>query len=151
MSLQLRNKWISRILFALFFLATGMLLSCGILVLWFATYPDTGDPKNIYYVLWKHGLNDNMNLDNALESMVGDRHSERLVVGLTKEQLKSRFRTTRTYEEVGPYYQKCDTPNGLGVRSVQPPGREVVFLRDSQYMVVLQNDRAVDLVLCKGY
>ena len=128
-----------------------MLLSFCIFAMWLATYPGTADPKNIYYVLWKHGLNENMNLDHALETMVGDSHPERLVVGLTKEQLKDRFRMIRTYEEVGPYYQKCDTPLGSGVRAVQPSGREVVFLRDSSYMVVLQNGLATNLILCKGY
>ena len=56
---------------------------------WASAYPD-GDPKNIKYVCWKAGLY-RMNLDTATGTMIGDAGRDRLVIGLTKAQLRSRF------------------------------------------------------------
>jgi hypothetical protein len=85
---SIRNLWLRRIAFALFFMGVGAILSLGVLVTWLNTYPDDVDPKNIYYVLWKHGLNNNMNIDSALVAMSHDVWPVRRVQGLTKEQLK---------------------------------------------------------------
>jgi hypothetical protein len=90
-----------------FFVAVGVVLSVGVLVGWLATYPDDVDPKNIYYVLWKHGLNNNINIDSALVAMSHDVWAVRRVQGLTTDQLKARFGYVRTLEEVMPYYRAC--------------------------------------------
>ncbi len=50
-----------------------MLLSFGMFVAWIVLYPEDQDPKNIDYVLWKHGLNQNMNLDHAIAGMTHDK------------------------------------------------------------------------------
>jgi hypothetical protein len=151
MSLNAGNKWISRLTFAMFFVAIGMMFSFGIFVFWVTAYPEEYDPKNIDYVLWKHGLNKNMNLDDAVGAMTHDAWSERLVVGLTKAQLKTRFGEVRTLKEARPYLQGCDNNQAVGELGVHPAGGEVVFLRNSDWMVILESGRAVDLVLCKGY
>jgi len=130
----------------------GMFLSWGIFMFWVTGYPDGSDPKNIDYVLWTHGLNKNMNLDDAVGTMTHDVWSERLVVGLSKEQLKGRFGYIRTFNEARPYDQSCYTTGGtVGELGVRPDGKEAVYLRDSDYMVLLDKDIAVDLVLCKGF
>lgn len=77
--------------------------------------------------------------------------------GLTKEQLKARFGYIRTLGEVTPYYQACYfTPGvfteGNAVRAeIAAKSEDAFFLRDSPWMVVMKNGKAVELVLCKGY
>ena len=65
----IQNPWLKRIAFALFFVVVGVILSFGAFLVWLGTYPDNVDPRNIYYVLWKHGLSNNMNLDDALVAL----------------------------------------------------------------------------------
>lgn len=107
MNLSIRNLRLRRIAFAALFVAVGVVLSFGVLAIWLGTYPDDVDARNIYYVLWKHGLNNNMNFDYALGAMIGDASRVRQVQGLTKDQLKDRFGYIRTLGEVAPYYQAC--------------------------------------------
>ena len=157
MESSIRNPWIRRIAVALFLVGIGLILSFGVLVTWLRTYPDDVDPKNIYYVLWKHGLNNNMNLDSALGAMSHDTWPVRQVQGLTKGQLKERFGYVRTLAEVTPYYQACYfspgafTPGDAGRAEIAAKVEDAFFLRDSPWMVVMKNGRAADLVLCKGY
>lgn len=152
MNLSIRNLRLRRIAFGLFFVAVGVMLSFGALVAWMGTYPDNVDRKNIYYVLWKHGLNNNMNLDYALSAMIHDVQRERQVQGLTKDQLKSRFGYIRTLAEVTPYYRACySTPGGAGRAETQGQSEDAIFRRDSPWMVVMKNGKSVDLILCKGY
>ena len=135
-----RNQFLRKLAFALCYVAVGVLLSFGALAGWLAAYPDDVDAKNIYYVLWKRGLNDNMNLDSALVAMSHDVWPVKLVRGLTTDQLRSRFGELRTPEQATPYLRACRGEN-----------KDVVFLRDSPWMAVMKNGRAVDLILCKGY
>jgi hypothetical protein len=140
-----------------FFIAVGLGVSLGVLAAWLTTYPDDVDPKNVDHVLWKRGLNNNMNLDNALVAMSHDVWPQRRVEGLTKDQLKERFGYVRTLAEVTPYYQACYfspqnfTPGDAGRSEMAAKVEDAVFLRDSPWMVVMKNGRAADLVLCKGY
>ena len=134
-----------RLASAVVLLAIGMVLALSIIALWMETYPESEDPKNIYYVLWKHGLNGNMNLDHALSAMTHDSWAVNRVQGLSREQLVTRFGYVRTLEQARPYLRVCyEMQFGSGAHN------EVVFLRDSNWMVVLENERAVNLVLCKG-
>lgn len=152
MSLRLDHLYVRRITFALFFVAVGVILSTGLVVGWMQTYPDQSDPKNIYYVLWKHGWNSNMNLESALAAMTHDTWPVRRVQGLSQEQLKARFGFIRTLDEAAPYLRACySTPDSAGREETHGNKTDVVFLRDSPWMVVLKNGRAVDLILCKGY
>jgi hypothetical protein len=152
-----KKTWLRRIAFAAFFTGVGVILSLLLLYAWLDTYPDDVDPKNIYYVLWKHGLNNNMNIDSALVAMSHDAWSVRRVEGLTKDQLKARFGYLRTLGEVAPYYQACYftpgtfTPGNAGRAEIASNSEDALFLRDSPWMVLMKNGKAVDLVLCKGY
>ena len=132
-------------------IGVGILLSYGFFMYWVTQYPEGFDPKNIDYVLWTHGLNRNMNLDDAVAAMTHDVWSVRLVKGLTRDQLRSRFGYIRELREATPYLQLCDSPEAVGELGVHPQSKEVVFLRDSPWMVILDHEKAVDLVLCKGY
>jgi hypothetical protein len=145
-----KGRWLQRIAFAAFFVGIGIVVSLGVLVAWLETYPDSGDPKNIYYVLWKHGLNNKIDIDSALGAMSHDAWPVRRVQGLTRDQIKERFGYVRTLDETTPYLRACDsTP--LSQAETRGNREDVVFLRDSAWMVVIQNGKAVDLILCKGY
>jgi hypothetical protein len=134
-----------------FLVGLGVLLSYVFFIEWVKLYPQDYDPKNIEYVLWKHGLNQNMNLDHALGGMTHDTWAVKLVQGKTKEQLTERFGTIRTYNQARPYDQYCaNFPETVGELGVHAKGKEVVMLRDSDWLVILDKGKAVDLVLCKG-
>ena len=123
----------------------GMCLSFGMFMHWVESYPDDYDPKNIDYVLWTHGLNRNMNLDHAIAGMTHDTFPDRLVKGLTKDQLTSRFGYIRQLQDMSPYYQGCPSAGG------HPIEKEVVFIRDGPWMAIMDKGKAADLILCKGY
>lgn len=132
--------------------ALGVLLSLASFLFWVTAYPEDYDPKNIDYVLWKHGLNENMNLDHAVGGMTHDTWAVRLVSGLTVDQLRSRFGFVRTLKEARPYDQLCYTqPSAIGQNGVHVESKDVLFLRNSDWMVILDQGKAVGLVLCKGY
>jgi hypothetical protein len=135
---------------AAFFVASVALLSVAAFAIWRITYPDPWDPKNIYYVLWKHGLDKKVNLDYALGAMTGDASRDKLVLGFSEAQLTSRFGYVKQMKEVAPYYQRCFTDYS-GYRGGATAGEKAIFLRNSWWMVVLKGDVASDLVLCKGY
>jgi hypothetical protein len=152
-----KKTWFRQIAFAAFFTGVGVILSLLVLYTWLNAYPDDVDPKNIYYVLWKHGLNTNMNPDSALAAMSHDAWPIRRVEGLTKDELKARFGYIRTLGEVTPYYQACYftpgtfTPGNAGRDEIAAKSENAFFLRDSPWMVVMKNGKTADLVMCKGY
>jgi hypothetical protein len=128
---------------SLSFVALGVFLSCCYLVAWIKVYPEDVDPKNLEYVLWTNGLNPNMNLDHALDAMTHDRYPERLVYGLSKQQLRDRF---------GYLLAPGTNPRGCYAWGNPSPGngKETVTLRDSRWVVLMDHDKAVDLRICKG-
>jgi hypothetical protein len=149
---SLKSTRIRGLSFAALFLGAAILLSLGIFATWTITYPDPFDPKNIHYVFWKHGLNRRMDLDSALVAMSHDTLGSKLVEGLTREELRGRFGYMRTFDEVTPYLRECyTTPGSAGDAETHGNKENVVFLRNSPWMVVMQNGRATDLILCKGY
>ncbi len=133
-------------------LGVTVVLLLGVYIGWVALYPEESDPKNIHYVLWKHGLSRNINLDSAVGGMTADTQPVNMVRGMSKEQLNTRFGYLRTIDQVTPYLRECYTlPTTSGELGVSANGKEVVFLRNSWWMVILDHGKAVDLVLCKGY
>lgn len=95
----MNRRWLASTAFALFFTAAGALLSWCVFLFWVSDYPNADDPKNIDYVLWKHGLNKNMNLDAALRAMTHDSWPIERVAGLSEEQLQNRFGYIRAASE----------------------------------------------------
>ena len=136
------KQWLLRACFAAFFIVIGVCMSCYAFLHWVRSYPDAIDPKNIDYVLWKNGLNRNMDLGKALVAMSED-DPLHLIKGMTKDQLAKKFGYVVAYEDAGSYLRKCFTHPA--------PGREVVFLRSSPLAVTLENGVATRIVLCKGY
>ncbi len=135
---------------AVIIVSAATLLVVGIS--WLALYPEEYDPKNMHYVLWKHGLSEHINLDNAVGGMTHDTSAVNIVKGMSKEQLNHRFGFIRTLDQVTPYLRECYKLSGTaGELGVPANGKEVVFLRNSWWMVILDDGKAVDLVLCKGY
>jgi hypothetical protein len=111
------------------------------LLLWEATYPDRYDPKNLHYLAWKYHLLP-MDPHRALSIMTHDQYSERLVLGKTKAELQRRFGFVLDVDQVRPYLREyC---------AASRPNANVLFLNSYDYMVVMKNDRAVELVYCKG-
>jgi hypothetical protein len=133
------------------FAMLGVALSACFFLAWVTTYTEDYDPKNIDYVLWKHGLNQNMNLDHALGGMTHDTWAVKLVEGKSKSELINRFGYIKTLSQARPYDQLCASNGSFGELGVPAAGKEVVFLRESDWMVILQDGKAADLVLCKGY
>jgi hypothetical protein len=113
----------------------------SIIAAWQMTYSDNQDPKNIHYVAWKYNLSP-MDPMRALATMTHDRWPDRLVLGKSPEGLAERFGFTRTTAQVSPYLRDyC---------AAARPRADVLFLNNSDYMVVMKNGKAVELVLCKG-
>jgi len=103
------------------------------------------DPRSTQYIRWKRGLNGNLKPDVYMAAFYLDGDRDQLTKGATEDQLKSRFGYVRRLEQVSPYYQQC--------RDQSPTRKEktVVFLRDTPWMVVMNDQRGSELVLCKGY
>ena len=109
---------------------------------WLAMYPNTSDPKNVRYVLWKIGL-PVLDIDKAAGTMIGDTHRDRLVLGKTKEHLRGRFGYLLGPNEAKPYLR------AFYLNSVWKD-RDVLFIRMSPWMVVFDDGVATRLVLVKG-
>jgi len=111
---------------------------------WRDLYPDSDDPKNIDYVLWKLGLNRNMNLDTAVRALMHDNPS-RQVAGLSRKELEKTFGYLRTFDSAS-HFGGCYTAEALR----HPRASEEVSLRDSVLIVTMEKGKAVDALVCKG-
>lgn len=109
---------------------------------WVLTYPGPEDPKNVGYVFWKAGLY-NMSLRQATSTMVHDGGVDRLVVGKTRTQIEERFGPLVPLADASPYARGC-------YENSARTGKDVLFIAHSSWMIVFDDDRAVDLVLVKG-
>jgi len=75
--------------------------------------------------------------------MVGDIHRQNLVIGKTKSELIRKFGYVTSFDEASEYYRFCYNTSDY-------KGTQMLFLRRSNWMVVMRNGRATDLVLLKG-
>ena len=115
--------------------------SIAVVIVWTLTYPEP-DPKNIKYVLWKHGLY-GMDLDTASGTMIGDANREILVLGKSKVELREKFGYLSTLSEASPYLRGC-------YENSDWKSTDVLFIRKSPWMIVFSGDKATQLVLIKG-
>lgn len=111
---------------------------------WVATYPDSGDPKNVQYVFWKWGIV-HIDLDRATDVMIGDPSRGSLVIGRSEGELKARFGYLRPLSDANSYLKYCYF-NSPWSRN----GKTAMSLRNSNWMVLFENGKATDLVLAKG-
>ena len=79
----------------------------------------------------------------AAAAMISDPNSTKLVIGKTKRDLEHRFGRLLRPNEVSAYYQD-GYANGWA-------GKDVLFIRDSPWMIVFDGNKATQLVLMKGY
>jgi hypothetical protein len=121
-----------------YLVSIGLVLAVPLI--WWACYPDADDPKNPHYVAWKWHLLP-MDAHRTLSTMTHD-NAFPLVIGLTRDQLVKRFSFVRTKSEVRPYL--------IDYCAASRPSADVLFLNDSDWMVVMKDGKASDLVLCKG-
>jgi hypothetical protein len=138
---NLMNKLIpqSAALRTLVVILAALVLGLGTWMLW---HSEEGDPKNVRYLLWRAGLYD-MDADSAAFVMLRDGNRDELVVGKTKEQLKKRFHTLLSINEVSQYYRDGSRRDGKD--------RDVLFIGHSPWMIVFDGDKATELILMKGY
>ena len=126
-------------------LATGVALvvavSFAFVGVWAFTYPEP-DPKNIKYVLWKHGLY-RMDLDTASVTMIGDANRDILVLGKSKVELRKKFGYLSTLSEASTYLRGC-------YENYDWKSMDVLFIRKSPWMIVFSGHKATQLVLIKG-
>jgi hypothetical protein len=121
--------------------ATVLVLVLG-LAFWQALYHGQGDRKDLRYQAWKLGLYP-MDLDGATSTMVGDIYPDRLVVGKTEEELIRKFGYVTTLEDASEYVKYCYLNSPYY-------GEQVLILRKSNWMVLMKDGRATDLILVKG-
>jgi hypothetical protein len=107
-----------------------------------SSLPDREDHRGPRYVLWKHGL---LPFDPTVvyPAMVGDVDRDRLVVGLTMDELRSRFGVLRSRAESTVEYQRHYADHFF-------VDQQVVWLGDSAWLLVMSNGRAASLHLMKG-
>jgi hypothetical protein len=108
---------------------------------WWAMYPEPWDAKGPSYVLWKIGLWPISKY--TLGAMVGDANRDNMVIGLTKSQLIKKFGYCRTLDQASAYLQTT-------YRRSPWSGKDVLFLKDSTWMVIFDGGVAIDLILVKG-
>jgi hypothetical protein len=94
------------------------------------------------YIGWRLGL-PTVDQDRALGTMVGDVHRETLVIGKTKNELIRKFGYVTSLNEASEYIKYCY--NNSDYR-----GKQVLFLRRSNWQVVMKDGRAESIVLVKG-
>jgi hypothetical protein len=80
---------------------------------------------------------------DAAEAMIGDTERERLVLGKTEEQLQRRFGNIVPLPFANQRQRNC-------YEGTRWNHRPVVFIGYSDWMVVFDGDRAVELALIKG-
>jgi len=99
------------------------------------------DPRDLRYQGWKLGVYP-LRIDDALETMIEDQQRDSLVIGKTKEQLASKFGFVSATPG-NDYAKYCYNNSQYREKSVR-------FIRDSNWMVLMNEGKANGLVLAKG-
>lgn len=128
-----RSRWIAL-----------LIVSLGIIVLVGAVFfrRDSTEATSVRYWAWKHGMV-KMDLDRALNEMVNDPGRDSLVLGKTEPELKAEFGFTLPVEQASPYVQYC-------YNNSQYTKDEVFMLRRSNWMVLMRNGKAAQLLRVSG-
>jgi hypothetical protein len=99
------------------------------------------DPRDLRYQAWKLGLYP-LRIDAALNMMINDPHRNTLVVGKTNEELARRFGSVSPVPG-NNYIKNC-------FENSPYRGSSVLFIRNSNWMVLMKDRVADGLVLAKG-
>jgi hypothetical protein len=99
------------------------------------------DPRDLRYQGWKLGLYP-LRIDAALNVMINDSHRDSLVVGKTSEELDRRFGSVSPVPG-NTYVKNC-------YENSPYRGTSVLFIRNSNWMVLMKDGVADGLVLAKG-
>ena len=75
--------------------------------------------------------------------MIDDVHRGDLVIGKTKGELAQKFGYVTTLDEASQYIKYCYDNSDYR-------GKQVLFLRRSNWQVVMKDARALEIVLVKG-
>ena len=121
-------------------LAVGL---CGIvLVVMVFLRPDPIEGTSVRYWAWKHGWV-KMDLDRALNEMVNDPSRDSIVLGKTEPELPAQFGFTLPVQQASSYVQYC-------YKNSQYTKNPVVMLRHSNWMVLMRNGKAAELLRISG-
>jgi len=116
---------------------------CGIVfVVMMFLRPDPIEATSVRYWAWKHGLV-KMDLDRALDEMVNDPGRDSIVLGKTEAELRAKFEFTLPVEQASPYVQYC-------YKNSQYTKSQVVMLRHSNWMVLMRDGKAAELLRVSG-
>jgi hypothetical protein len=99
------------------------------------------DPRDLRYQAWKIGLYP-LEVDQALNMMIGDSDRDAIVIGKTKQQLDRKFGTLSPVPG-NAYIKHC-------YENSPYRGSSVLFVRNSNWMVRMKDGIAESLVLAKG-
>ena len=109
---------------------------------WEVMFHGPADRKDLRYQAWKRGLYP-FRIESALETMVADPDRDSVVVGRTAPQLANRFGYVLPINQASQYDQFC-------YENSPYRGQSVLILRNSNWMVLMENGRVKDLILIKG-
>jgi hypothetical protein len=110
--------------------------------LWEALFHGPNDTKDLRYQGWRLGIYP-FSLDQATSTMILDVHRDDLVIGKTRGELVKRFGYVISLDQASDYIKYCYSNSDYR-------GKQVLFLRKSNWQVVMKNGRAEELVLVKG-
>lgn len=126
--------------FLKWFIATLIVAVLGILA-WQSLVVGPGDPRDLRYQAWKLGVYP-FGIDDALGIMIRDPDRDSVVIGKTKEQLVRRFGFVSSTPG-NDYIRYCFDNSPYR-------GKPVLFIRNSNWMVLMKDGVANYLVLAKG-
>ena len=128
-----------RIAFAILALVLLLGLEAGF---WMLTYPDAADPKNLKYVLWKHGLY-HLDPPSVLAALGHDAEANKIVLGRSRKEVEAMLGPLVPIE--GPHYIASCWAHS-------PWPEDHIFFVDNEFWfyVVFENDRAVGFGIAKG-
>jgi hypothetical protein len=107
---------------------------------WLFLIPDKYDARNARYVGWRFGL-PTLDVEDALATMTRDSQRDTLVVGKSREELEGRFGFVSSLDQAPTNMKLCYAEHHKG--------EQVLFLRHSEWMVVMKDGHATGLFQSK--
>jgi hypothetical protein len=121
--------------------AAALIVTVSGLAGWQFLIVGPGDPRDLRYEAWKLGVYP-LRIDYAVGMMIEDPRRDSVVIGKTKEQLVSRFGFVSSTPG-NDYVRYCYDNSPYR-------GKSLLFIRNSNWMVLMKDGVANGLVLAKG-